>query len=410
MALSVTEDVKRSIKESIPEKFLLHDLQEGLKQCGNLTALEYRSKASYNAVEQLETRLMLIKYWIDGKEDRLSDDVETDLANLNKTSTMKKECQEIGDTIIKYCAQLESDCHTLQLKENLLFEKVNKIKAKSAKCNQLRQEKLGKVIDILGPNMPEQLCNLDEQMQLKVKNAQHIYKMSRSEVKSLKVKVSQLKVTCKQLLNEIQVKEMEYNTLKQNQDNKVANMNEDFAISEKLINVYESSDVTLEKCGKNFIQIKMASEIGESETLLLTLTFKPSDNGRILLDDVHVSNKNLYITDCVKNTKCFQEIPACLTSIRERWHYYLRMSKHLKDIQERLPVDWIQQENKLRVVIGKNANIICTFQLPSANQSCISLLDIRGGESEVKTDLLKMPSNPEASIQEWVEYLEQQFC
>ena len=57
-----------------------------------------------------------------------------------------------------------------------------------------------------------------------------------------------------------------------------------------MINLYQSfSNVTIEKSGKNFIQVKMTSEIGEPKSLLVTLYFKQSDYQDILLDDINVS-------------------------------------------------------------------------------------------------------------------------
>lgn len=57
-----------------------------------------------------------------------------------------------------------------------------------------------------------------------------------------------------------------------------------------MINIYQTfSNVSIEKSGKNFIQVKMTSEIGEAKSLLVTLYFKPSDYQGILLSDIHVS-------------------------------------------------------------------------------------------------------------------------
>ncbi|CAE1252376.1 unnamed protein product [Acanthosepion pharaonis] len=409
MDIKDTEDIKQFMKELIPETFILDDIQESKEPCGNVIALKDKRRITINLVHQLEARLMLVKSWINGNEDQLSKDIENGTANQENTSSKKKECEQIAQEIRHYCDKLETEYEILQLKEKLLIEKVSQIKLQSEKCEHLKQEKWGKMVDILGPNMPQQLSNFDEQLKLKVENAQQVYKTSRTNLKSLKVKVCELKTSCEELLQKLQQKEEEYKILKKEQDEKTSRVQADFDISEKMINIYQTfSNVSIEKSGKNFIQVKMTSEIGEAKSLLVTLYFKPSDYQGILLSDIHVSNNNLYITDCVENVRSIQNIPACLNSIKERWHYYLRMAEHLKDIQERLPVDWIQQENKLRVVVGKNANIICTLQLPSAYQSWVSLLNVKGGDSQIKIDLLK-PSNPKASLQEWIQYLEEKF-
>lgn len=61
-----------------------------------------------------------------------------------------------------------------------------------------------------------------------MESAQQVYKTSRTNLKSLKVKVCELKTSCEELLQKLQQKEGEYKILKKEQDEKTSRVQADF--------------------------------------------------------------------------------------------------------------------------------------------------------------------------------------
>ncbi|XP_029658144.1 uncharacterized protein LOC115232421 isoform X1 [Octopus sinensis] len=391
-------EVYRLMKQLMSEELLFKELHV---DCGisNTSVLEIKDKrsASKKLVSQLEARLLLLKF-LTTKDKELLDPICYDGTKL---SELKELSENLVEKINILIPELNQRFANLQEKIRILADKVTAVKAMSQQYSKLKREKVDKIQEIFEQHLPVSDFYLHEDLLSKIEMAKTACQNGKENLSKLQIKLEDMKGSCEQLSETLSQKENLYQT--QNQK-----LEKQLNLSQQLYQVYESfTGVSLKKYDKNSVQIELKAPQDGGTSLLVTFFFKQSNSGNMLVSDVQVNNSDVYITDCIEHVQKLQNLPSCVKNIISRWHYYSSLKEQINDIQNRLPADWMQHLNRLRVVVGKNANIICTLQLSSADHPNIALLSLRGGDVKMKGNI--SPTNTDASVKEWVAYLEEYF-
>ncbi|XP_014769137.1 uncharacterized protein LOC106868412 isoform X2 [Octopus bimaculoides] len=369
--------------------------------CGisNASVLEIKDKrsASKNLASQLEARLLLLKF-LATKDKELLDPICYDGTKLKELKELSENLAEKINNLIPELSQRFINLHEKMI---ILADKVTAVKAKSQQYSKLKREKVDKIQEIFEQHLPASDFYLHEDLLSKIETAKMMCQNGKENLSKLQIKLEDMKGSCEQLTETLSQKENLYQT--QNQK-----LEKQLNLSQQLHQMYESfTGVSLQKYDKNSVQIELKAPQDGGTSLLVTFFFKQSQNGTMLVSEVQVNNSDVYITDCIEHVQKIQNLPSCVKNIIDRWHYYSSLKEQINDIQNRLPADWIQHLNRLRVIVGKNANIICTLQLSSADHPNIALLSVRSGDVKMKGNIA--PTKTDASVKEWVAYLEEYF-
>ncbi|GAB1597245.1 uncharacterized protein LOC115232421 [Argonauta hians] len=398
LELKELTEVDCLISQLMSEPLVFHQLYHDCNiSHGPLLKEKDKKSMTKHVLFHLEARVLLLKS-ITSNDENLLNPVSVDEDQISK---FKELCEILVDKIQDLIPKLNQKVVDFNAKLEILTNKISSSKSKAAEYSQLKSQKEGKIQEILGPHCPAEDLYLDSHLMSKIETAKLEYEQSKDNLKRLEETMQDLKTCCVQLVENLSLNERLYKKQKKQLETK-------FNLTKQMQQLYESfTNIVLHKQEENCIRIELKSP-QHGKPLFVTFFFKWSQNGDALVSDVQTSDSNLFISDCVEHVLQLTNIRSCLTNIIARWHYYSSLKDQVLEIQQHLPADWVQHLNKLRIIVGKNANIICTLQLPSADQPNVALIDVRGDNSSNNCDI--GPTNKEASLKEWVDFLEKYFA
>ncbi|XP_052223471.1 uncharacterized protein LOC127839218 isoform X2 [Dreissena polymorpha] len=139
--------------------------------------------------------------------------------------------------------------------------------------------------------------------------------------------------------------------------------------------------------------------------LQLTLNFDPESRDEIRLASVKINNELFNIDDLVDQEVACTDVPYLILAVREKWVRCYPLLSEIDLLNRTHAIDWIQEECKLRVLVGRCGKAMVTLSVPRDYPATrgITLQD---------TPALQLTDLPDsgASLTDWVIYLEKKFA
>ena len=161
--------------------------------------------------------------------------------------------------------------------------------------------------------------------------------------------------------------------------------------------------------GENWMEIDISDIYDDSQDtsiLLLTVHFAVSD-GAVLVEDVTANCSTTFIRGLIDHLKSTHELKVFNFEVQKRFQNHVKLLKEMKSLQKRFAIDWNEEEQMVRLMLGKAGQIVCTLKIQNGYPSNgdVSVVQIHGADSAiifqdslVTTELRTLTS--------WIEYLD----
>ncbi|XP_069137298.1 uncharacterized protein [Argopecten irradians] len=119
---------------------------------------------------------------------------------------------------------------------------------------------------------------------------------------------------------------------------------------------------------------------------------------------------SLHTEDIISEGLSNNDLRQLVTKMQDRWNTLFPLVQEMKNVSDRHAIDWIQDENQLRILVGRGGSIMCTLHVPKSYPFSgeITLQKSSNLPSDVKEEDVIPPSD-NRSLQGWVDYLENTF-
>ncbi|XP_052801442.1 uncharacterized protein LOC128232116 isoform X2 [Mya arenaria] len=143
---------------------------------------------------------------------------------------------------------------------------------------------------------------------------------------------------------------------------------------------------------------------GGEVNLQITLVFDTSIKDRTVLADIKINVDHFNLGDIIDFEVAKTDIPYLLLTIQDHWVRCFPLLAEIDLLNKTHAIDWIQEESKLRVLVGNCGKAMITLNVPSGYPSTrgITLTD---------NSCLELEDTPgdNATLLDWVEFLERKF-
>ncbi|XP_033742975.1 uncharacterized protein LOC117329239 isoform X1 [Pecten maximus] len=119
---------------------------------------------------------------------------------------------------------------------------------------------------------------------------------------------------------------------------------------------------------------------------------------------------SLHTEDIISEGVSSNDLRQLVTKMQDRWNTLFPLVQEMKNVSDRHAIDWIQEQNLLRILVGKGGSIMCTLHVPESYPFSgeITLQKTSNLPSNVREEDVLPPSDSR-SLQGWVDYLEETF-
>ncbi|XP_064621096.1 uncharacterized protein LOC135483951 [Lineus longissimus] len=155
--------------------------------------------------------------------------------------------------------------------------------------------------------------------------------------------------------------------------------------------------------------VELTSPDGE-EKLKLSMEFKFNEFGDFVLATAHVDDNTVEIGDLVDYAVANDNILHLVKEVQARWVTHRPLLSEISTLQNRFAIDWISEQNTLRMMLGLGGHIVCTLTISDGypNTGCVELTNVEGFNEDLLLENIK-PEQEKPSLTNWLEYLHLQF-
>ncbi|KAK3608160.1 hypothetical protein CHS0354_034119 [Potamilus streckersoni] len=313
----------------------------------------------------------------------------------------KEKIQNLSETAKEGYDLLQSNLKKLSVKVKLYEEKLQKLQALKAKQEMLLAE--------FGTSRVEELdfkkLRIEQEKKLEQSNA--AIKTCQAVIDT--GVVTSLKSQMEGLTQKLNEKNLELQEKQRQGEHHASHLSQSINRYKSCLLFCESLDSIREHAvGTDKIQLEFLNGTADDLNLVLTLTFKKNNIGYPVLTDVKSSVENFEIHDLINMAIEANDIRFLVHNVRDRWKLHYPLLSEINKLVKSHAVDWIQEEGRLRVLVGRSGSIIFTMKVPTGypftgNITLISVfgLDIQNEDLRELTDIKTLTG--------WVVYLEQKF-
>lgn len=142
-------------------------------------------------------------------------------------------------------------------------------------------------------------------------------------------------------------------------------------------------------------------------SLEMTLIFNATAQNELRLSDVKISVEHFSLENVTAVAIANNDVPYLILSAREQWTTHFPLLSEIEVLNQSYAIDWIPEQGKLRVLVGKCGKTMFTLSVPGDYPLTrdITLLDSYGVDSVDTNDL----PDKEATLLDWVQYLEEKY-
>ncbi|OWF54058.1 uncharacterized protein LOC110445545 [Mizuhopecten yessoensis] len=370
-------------------------------------------------VPNMESRLSFYKFMGQDPETWTTK-ADADLALKESSENLVAEQKLVDvekENIEKLIEKTVEEYEALQKNIQLIGEKIQAIKGKKTK------------LEILKAKQKEVLANLDEgitrpaefyihkkQQEEKFTKLVSAIELCQASIGRIEEEKRGLEETCRRLRVTWEAQQQQQLLDSHSEQSQVKVMEDKLNRQKDLLSF-------IKRQGK--VDIKQRSEFGHLVLELLS----DEDNENIprmfltanveldSLDLEHLTSAEKESGDCSLHTEDIiseglssNDLRQLVTKMQDRWNTLFPLVQEMKNVSDRHAIDWIQDKNLLRILVGKGGSIMCTLHVPESYPFSgeITLQKTSNLPSNVKEEDILPPSD-NRSLQGWVDYLEDIF-
>ncbi|KAK7116403.1 tropomyosin Lep s 1.0101-like [Littorina saxatilis] len=193
-------------------------------------------------------------------------------------------------------------------------------------------------------------------------------------------------------------------------------------LQKSITDIESQSGITCKPVNKNTMMVEfpprpevqtLTGGNGTPDDLVLkvTLTFQENNLGYPRLSNIKSNMDSFDVDDLWKEFKedSCDSLPQLISSIKLRWFSHMPLLSEINHLRSKFAIDWIQQENILRVIVGKGGGIVCSLEIPDGypHQGQVTLTGIMGAADDILPQDLKPHTG--GRLEDWVQLLETTF-
>ncbi|XP_060072122.1 myosin-11-like [Ylistrum balloti] len=394
---------------------------------------EYNSKDFLTDMSEFQTKKTNSKVYVPNMESRLcfhkfmGQDPETwttkeeaDLAlktASEKLSEEKKLVDVEKEKIEQLIEKTVADYEALQNNLKLIGEKLQVVEEKKSKLENLKA-KQREVLANLGERItcPAEFYLHKKQQEEKIAQLTSAIELCQTSISRIGEEKRSLEETCHRLRISLEAKQQQ-----QLQNNH--SIQSQVKVIEDKLNRQKQLLTFMKQQSK--VDIKQRSEFGQLVLELLSDEDKENIPRMFLTTKVQQDNLglqhlasvetesgdcSLHTEDIISEALSTNDLRQLVTKMQDRWNTLFPLVQEMKNVSDRHAIDWIQDQNLLRILVGRGGSIMCTLHVPESYPFSgeITLQKTSNLPSDVKEEDILPPSECR-SLQGWVDYLEETF-
>ncbi|XP_031570770.1 intracellular protein transport protein USO1-like [Actinia tenebrosa] len=404
----VVEDIKKQ------SKLKSHDLIDSNDYEGNYEIRLQNSESHLSDLKikctRMETKSLFLEYLAkDSKDWPLIEEVEEEIESLKAERKQDKiAIEEVENNMEELAEELQTKNDELKKAILSLEAKLANIKEKKKQYEDLKEksEKSLQRIKDRG-SLRQNLKEIEEkhlqadfaitQCTTAISSLEHYIEMMRTDLGELQSHVSELKKDLhvaeeqKRKTDEQMIEETQWLT------GAIKMLEHLGGLSIKEVN---DDSVMLE-----IFNSKPGDDNKQRASLLLTLSFRLSAT-KPRLCGAEVNLETFSIVDLVPAAVETGDLVALVHQVKKRFNDYNALREEMEELQKNYAVDWEPSLGRLRVMVGKSGNTVCTLGVDSSYPATgsITLLGVESKKENIEKDTLMPPSSC-VCLSEWVKHL-----
>ncbi|KAL3865704.1 hypothetical protein ACJMK2_043066 [Sinanodonta woodiana] len=270
----------------------------------------------------------------------------------------KEKIQNLSETAKEGYDLLQCNLKKLNGKVNLYEEKLQKLQTLKAKQEMLLAQ--------FGTFKVEELDfnRLRKEQERKLEQSNAAIKACQAVIDT-KI-VTSLKSHVEGLTQKLHEKNLELQEKQRQGEHHASHLSQSINRCKSYLSFCENLDSIREHpVGTDKIQLEFLNGKADDLNLVLTMTFKNNNLGYPVLTDVKSNIDNFEIRDLIDLAIEANDVRFLVHSVRDRWKLHYPLLSEMKTLVNSHAVDWIQEEGRLRVLVGRSGSIIITIKIPT---------------------------------------------
>ncbi|XP_071098767.1 uncharacterized protein [Haliotis cracherodii] len=323
---------------------------------------------------------------------------------------VKSEIKDVKTAIQSLCESAEEGFSLLTQKQQLLEEKKRDLEEKKHKLQQRRTKSSTAQLELddtvqgsTGPAMINNLSKKIEAVESAILKCDEAIDHVTSELQLMQPTIKTMEQAVSQNTNRLQ-------QITAEQKGKKGVISQLVNHLERLVSEMEAmSGLTVTPLSWSGVRVEFPRAGTEGVQLALSLEYLENNLGDLVLKSAEVNVDSIDVSELLKEAVSHNDVPALVTKLKSRWLSHQPLLTEVSQLRFRHAIDWIQEENILRVMVGRGGSIVCTLIIPSGYplSGKVTLADIKGHSDADITDL--KPAGSERSLTAWAELLEAKF-
>ncbi|XP_067667162.1 uncharacterized protein PF3D7_1120000-like [Haliotis asinina] len=322
---------------------------------------------------------------------------------------VKREIKDVKTAIQSLCESAEEGFCLLTQKQQLLEERKQELEEKKVKLEQRRTKSSTTQLasetqeGSTGPEMINNLSKKIEAVESAILKCDEAIDQVTSELRLMQPTIKAMEQTVS--LNTNRLKQ-----ITEEQKRKKNVMSQLVKHLEELVGKMESVSgltvIPLSWCG---VRVEFPRAGADGVQLALSLEYSENNMGDLVLKSAEVNVDSIDVSELLHEAVAHNDVPALVTKLKSRWLSHQPLLTEVSQLRHRYAIDWIQEDNILRVMVGRGGSIVCTLIIPSGYPLSgeVTLTDIKGHSGTDLKDL--QPAGSERGLTAWAKMLEEKF-
>ncbi|XP_028406622.1 uncharacterized protein LOC114529058 [Dendronephthya gigantea] len=352
---------------------------------------------------------------VDAEENWLTcDDQQKEKELMNKerkeSEKVKNDIEDIQEVLEKHAEDIQTADEEIKEQKLLIQKKLSIVKEKMEKLKMLQERK--QLLDSKKKEHPSAFgagnYSLEHQTE-KLKQTSEALKQCTAAVDILSQRTSLLEAerdTCKATLVKMEEK---LSTLKAEQKVRSSESSE----QKRMESYYKdliSCGVRVTTLSEKWLEIEI-SDIYECSddiaTLTLVIHFGEDKHGSLVFEDVTANCSTFFIKDLIDYLKSTSELKVFNFEVQRRFHNRMMLLREMEVLQKRFAIDWKEEEQVVRLMLGKAGQIVCSLKMEKdyPSEGSVSVVEIHGADPAIIFQD-SLVTGELKTLTSWIEYLD----
>ncbi|XP_070565982.1 uncharacterized protein [Ptychodera flava] len=415
------EETRRVLDELKKRKRILLESKDQLSEDDVMLKSELlQSKGEFHKLKirykQLQSKA---KFWEVIESGTKENDWPSPSAIDKEIKATKSKFEGVKDDIAMTTEELEELTQTAQTAQEKLEERLQQFEEKLQQIQEKKarfQEVKAKYEHIYGNGKSKGLSpeNIDaalENQRKQLDAANQAIAQCGVAMTTLKVQIESLKDEDEAIKQRVEDARLALQKLQQEKQGKDEEVADRIKWCEGVYNLLSHSGrITNPKVEGKCISLEITPLANHCTTLLVQIQYREDTHGQLVMDDVKVNIDTLVLDEIIKIAKETNDVGFVLNEIMHQYDCHAPILGEIEDLRQRYAIDWIDNENVVRLMLADDGHIVCTLTIDKGYPAIggVTLKNVTGIGKDTQIGNLK-PSVSNPSITDWMQYLHEEL-